>query len=105
MGPAPGKVRANPWGAKPKPKKKPTVAVCGRRLFLGIQILLAALSLASLLTAAAKLAAVAEQTMAASPPDPDPGARKLAFHEPRPCPACGRMYRSEGRLHCALLDR
>ena len=54
--------------------------------------------LATFLTAAAKLKAVAEQAMR-SPEGgtealAESGSRKLAFHEPRPCPVCQRMYRS-----------
>lgn len=33
------------------------------------------------------------------------GCRKLAFHEPRPCPVCRRMYRDAAtlRTHTAIM--
>jgi len=63
--------------------------------------------LASLLSAAAKLKQVAEQAMQGSPPESKSefGTRKLAFHEPRPCPVCKRMYRDAAtlRTHTAIM--
>jgi len=63
--------------------------------------------LASLLSAAAKLKQVAEQAMQGSSPESksDFGSRKLAFHEPRPCPVCRRMYRDAAtlRTHTAIM--
>lgn len=64
--------------------------------------------LASLLSAAAKLKAVAEHAMQGSPPESklsEFGGRKLAFHEPRPCPVCKRMYRDAAtlRTHTAIM--
>ena len=81
--------------------------------------------LASLLSAAAKLKQVAEQAMRKYHPDHDNtpltlslitegsppesksefGTRKLAFHEPRPCPVCKRMYRDAAtlRTHTAIM--
>jgi len=66
--------------------------------------------LATILTAAAKLKQVAEQAMQGSPPQPEPASsesagRKLAFHEPRPCPTCQRMYRDAAtlRTHTAIM--
>lgn len=63
--------------------------------------------LASLLSAAAKLKQVAEQAMQGSSPESKSefGSRKLAFHEPRPCPVCNRMYRDAAtlRTHTAIM--
>eukprot|EP00090_Calanus_glacialis_P047297 TRINITY_DN9742_c0_g1_i1.p1 TRINITY_DN9742_c0_g1~~TRINITY_DN9742_c0_g1_i1.p1 ORF type:complete len:326 (-),score=63.72 TRINITY_DN9742_c0_g1_i1:110-1087(-) len=63
--------------------------------------------LASLLSAAAKLKQVAEQAMQGSSPESKSefGSRKLAFHEPRPCPICSRMYRDAAtlRTHAAIM--
>lgn len=64
--------------------------------------------LATILTAAAKLKQVAEQAMQGSPSEPassEGGGRKLAFHEPRPCPTCQRMYRDAAtlRTHTAIM--
>lgn len=63
--------------------------------------------LASLLSAAAKLKQVAEHAMQGSPPESKSefGTRKLAFHEPRPCPVCKRMYRDAAtlRTHTAIM--
>ena len=37
--------------------------------------------------------------------DQDPAQQKLAFHEPRPCPICKRMYRDAAtlRTHTAIM--
>jgi len=61
--------------------------------------------LASILTAAAKLKQVAEQALKSSESKPSEGQRKLAFHEPRPCPVCRRMYRDAAtlRTHTAIM--
>jgi len=77
--------------------------------------------LATILTAAAKLKQVAEQAMRKFHDDDDGndgdegppleaassegGGRKLAFHEPRPCPTCQRMYRDAAtlRTHTAIM--
>jgi len=63
--------------------------------------------LASLLTAAARLKQVAEHAMQSNSQDnkSDFNSRKLAFHEPRPCPVCMRMYRDAAtlRTHNAIM--
>lgn len=64
--------------------------------------------LANLLSAAAKLKQVAEQAMQSPTGGQDSGEagdRKLAFHEPRPCPVCRRMYRDAAtlRTHSAIM--
>jgi len=64
--------------------------------------------LATILTAAAKLKQVAEQAMQGPPLEAassEGGGRKLAFHEPRPCPTCQRMYRDAAtlRTHTAIM--
>jgi len=65
--------------------------------------------LANILTAAAKLKQVAEQAIKSDDAKVEAGAgsncRKLAFHEPRPCPVCRRMYRDAAtlRTHTAIM--
>jgi len=67
--------------------------------------------LANILTAAAKLKQVAEQAIKSDNAEiksdgvGQPGSRKLAFHEPRPCPVCKRMYRDAAtlRTHTAIM--
>jgi len=64
--------------------------------------------LATILTAAAKLKQVAEQAIKCERSGGGSGSdasRKLAFHEPRPCPVCRRMYRDAAtlRTHTAIM--
>jgi len=63
-------------------------------------------NLANLLSAAAKLKQVADKAMEGPSLEKNgEESRKLAFHEPRPCPICRRMYRDAAtlRTHTAIM--